>query len=176
MQTKSAPKQSETPNPKALTQPFCENVRHDVRDSLRTGRPEDEALRSAIAGAYGLVTGWRVDEALMLAEQLTENVNAHAEALEIRKMISRLESTPKPEPPAKSADEEAYRRALKEAADFGSNRGLVCYRRDAGFFASVRSVSNTVWVGTPDCFEFWHYPFVRSEIEDILGREKLGNP
>ena len=103
---------------KTLTQAFCESVRHDVRDSLRAGRPEVRALQRAISSAHAAATGWRVDEALFLAEAVTENVNAHAEALEIRKMISRLESTPKQEPPAESADEEAYLRALKEAAAF----------------------------------------------------------
>ena len=176
MQTKSTSKQSETPKPKTFTQAFCESVQQDMRDSLRAGQPQLRALRSAISSAHAAATGWRVDEALFLAEAVTENVNAHAAALEIHKMILSLEPTTKPEPPAESADEESYRRALKEAAAFGSNRGLVCYRRDAGFFASVRSVSNTVWVGTPDCYEPWHYPLVRSEIERLLNPKNLGNP
>jgi hypothetical protein len=54
---------------------------------LTRDETKGHAIRSAIAGAVGALVEWSIDGALEIAGDIAEEVNAHAEAKQIRAMI-----------------------------------------------------------------------------------------
>lgn len=79
---------------------FCANLQKSVtRQSIYnelTNRPcgikHPDALRMGLVSAIGNLVQWDVIEALELAADIAEDVNAHGEAAAIRAMAAKVES------------------------------------------------------------------------------------
>ena len=171
MQTKTSANQTdETVKLKDLTRMFCYNVRIKMRAFIRLGKsnPTSDALRHATSFAYGGVTVWQTDEALLLAAALFENANAHPEAvaLAIRKIIDNARPQPIME---LSQGEPEFRAAVEKARK--SHFGLVSYKHGVGF-GHGDAVFDVDWAEHWSGCRFIGFIDVRSFILDRLNNRK----